>query len=259
MLITACSQTSREKALQTAKDLASTGKLSDTEAIENLQTSRKLLQKLVEIKISAEEWNIYIIRRLVKHYRNQEMWPKAIREINKLTRLQPTEARWYLLKGRVYSQWSRVDESKMKPAVEALNVAIDLDPEMLEAKYSLALLRAFRQKKWELGRKLLRDIAYETEVTSNNRPMVRKARFALGKLEFERGNTRAAKQVYETITKMKRLPLDSKFLALKHLARCQKQLGARQLAANTYKKAAEIKPGNRSVREALRSLGVSGE
>lgn len=259
LLVSGCSRPRREQALQTAKNLMETGDLSDTKALENLRTSRELLNRLVKLKIEAAEWNLYVSRRLAKHYRKLKMWPKAIQQMNKLIELQPTEAQWYLDKGRIYSQWSQVDKSKVQPAVKALEIARELGEGLLEleAKYSLALLRAFRQNNTERGRELLREVAYQAPVTSNNRQIIRKARFALGKLEFESSNYSAARQAYKSILDMDRLPGSDKFQALKHLGRVHRQIGARKAAINTYKKAANLNYSDESVQAALDELGAS--
>ncbi len=255
-LLSACGQTPQEEALQTAKRLARTADLSDTEAIESLEHSQRLLDRLVEIQMSAAEWNLHVTRKLMDYYRRQEMWPKAVEQAEKLIQIQPTHARWYYLKGQIYGEWSQVDPEKVELAIDALRVALDLEPELYEAKYYLGLLKAFRQGEVARGRQHLEEVAYDLPLTAQNRPLVRRARFTLGKLEFEINNVSAARDIYHSILEMERLPRADKFRTHRLLSQVYRTMGAHQLAANQLRHAASIYPDDPRLQRQMKELGI---
>ncbi len=251
-----CGPSPHEEALRTARRLARTGELSDTEAIQNLHTSQELLEELVRIQINANEWNLYLIRRLVNFYHRREMWPQALEQVEKLIDIQPTEPRWYLLKGQIYGEWSRIDLELVEPAIEAFNVARDIDSELHEATYYIALLKGFRLGDVRRARPLFEEVGYQIPSPAEHRSLIRRARFALGKLEFEQGNIRAARDVYESIAQMENLPRHEEFRVRRLLGIVYRVLGARDKAINDLRKAQRLYPDDPRVQEELRKLGV---
>lgn len=246
-----------ERAYRLAQQLSSDGALSDTEVIRYSRVSRSLLERLARLKIKASEREVYVLERLLDSYQNLRMWPRAVEVADQLIRLQPTEPDWYQRKGQVLSQWSRVEPGRAEAAERAFQAALELDPQLLRARYGLGVLYAFRMDRTGEARRQLKRITDRKTVRAKQIPVVVEARFALGKLEFQQGNYRAAQDVYRTISEMGSIDSHSRFLAYKHRGQTYRQIGAPERARRMYQEAYQIQPTNSSVRNALRELGVT--
>jgi len=256
VLVTGCGQSRHEKALQTAKTLMGNGSLSDTEAIKYKEASAELLERLATVKIEASQRQIYVLERLLQRYKNQEMWPKAADVVDQLISLQPTEIRWRLNKGQVHSQWSQVNPDHVEPARNAFRAALELNSESLEAKYGLGILYAFRTDDRERGRRYLRQVADHSPIDVKNRNIIKEARFALGRLDYERSNYSSAANRFRQITEMESISKTSRFMAHRNLGRTYLKMGNRGRAKDSLNKAYKLQPTNSDVRRMLRDLGV---
>lgn len=255
-LAAGCGQTEAEKALQTAKTLTRNDPFSDTEVIRNLQKSERLLSRLVEVKVEAAEWKIFSLRKLINRYIEREMWPLAAREIQKLIELQPTAPEWYLQKGQIYSQWAKVEEDKSREAREAFETALQLDRELLKARYGLGIIHAFRLEEVEPGREYLEDVAYkDPPPDADRRETIKNARFALGRLEHREGNYSAAVEALSRVPEMQGISRDSKFYALKNIGQIYEESGSKDLARQYYLRANQLYDDPK-VTQALERLGA---
>ncbi len=255
VLMSGCGETEAERALRLAKELHQTNSLSDTEVIRNLQASERMLDRLVRVKIQAAEWRIRTLRRLIDRYMVRNMWPEAAREIEKLIELQPTNADWYFRKGQIYSQWARVEEEKAVEARQAFEVALQLEPDHLKARYGLGVVHAFRLENIEQGRRYLEQVGYETEEVVKKRETIKNARFALGRLEHQEGNFTAAVEALEAIVEMRGVSSDSRFFALKNIGQIYEETGSAGLAREYYLRANRLYGRDPEVNQALERLG----
>ena len=256
VVLSACGQNSREQALETAQELARNGALSDTEAIESLSASNQLLERLASVKIRASQQQVYVLQRLLERYKNQKMWPRASETVDQLIDLQPTESRWHLEKGQIHSSWSQVDPDQVSVARRAYQTVLELSPDSLPARYGLGILHGFRAENPDIARQYLREVVQHQPITSKNRPVIRRSRFALGRLEFEQGNLSAAARSFQAVTEMESIVAEYHFLAHRNLGRTYRQMNDLDRARNHYQKAYEIQPTNSTVRHQLRELGV---
>lgn len=257
--VAGCGDNKFQEAYETAKTLSSNGDLTDTQAIKYYGTSQELLRQIAGLKIKAERRNLYVLRQLLGHYEDLEMWSQVVETADKLVGLQPTNKEWYIRKGRAHIQLSTVDSSHHEPAERAFRAALEIDPNSLKAHYGLGVLYGFHMDEGAKARRHLRKAAYETKVTVKNRPEVVDARFALGKFEYETGNLSAARKAFQSILGMESLTSESKFLAQKNLGDVYRRMGSTELAKQHYHQAYNINPVNSSVRDRLRSLGVEIE
>jgi lipopolysaccharide biosynthesis regulator YciM len=106
------------------------------------------------------------------------------------------------------------------------------------------------------GRKQLQEITEKKTVRAKQIPIVVEARFALGKLEYQEGNYRAAVDVYRQIAEMNSIGSQSRFMAYKHLGRTYRTMGATEQARQMFQEAYQIQPTDSSIRNSLRELGV---
>jgi len=256
VLLSACGQTSQERALETARELARNGSISDTEAIESLSASNQLLERLASVKIRASQEQVYVLRRLLERYKDQQMWPRASETVDQLIELQPTESRWHLEKGQIHSSWSQVDPDQVPVARRAYETVLELKPDSLSARYGLGILHGFRADNPNIARQYLREVANRQPITAKNRPMIRRGRFALGRLEFEQGNLSAAARQFQAVTEMESIAAEYHFLAHRNLGRTYRQMNDLDRARNHYQRAYEIQPTDGTVRRQLRELGV---
>lgn len=257
--LTGCGESEYERTYRVAKELSQKGPLTDTEYVQRLETADELLEQVTSVKIRASERHLYVLQRLLGHYENLEMWNKAVPVAERLTRLQPTNEEWHRHLGRIHSTLSRTDESHVEPAERAFRTALELNPDSIRANYGLGLLYGFHADEVQRGRKFLRRAAYEQNVTVKNRPHVVDARFALGKLEFEKGETAAAQEAFESILEMESISREARFLALKNIGDVHRSRNATELAKQSYHKAYEIEPTDSQIRSRLRNLGVTVE
>jgi len=254
-----CGESRYEKALRTARTLMGNGDLSDTAAVSNMETSRQLLKNLAGIKIRASRHQVYVLEKLLQRYEDMEMWPRAAEVVNELIRLQPTEVKWHVDKGRIYSQWSQVKPNLIEESERAFQTALELNPQSLEARYGLGILYAFRANQVDEARPHLKRVSNHSPITVKNRDIIRQARFALGRMEFEQGNLSQAVNVFQKLSTMDNTAPSTRFLALRNLGRTYQRMGASEMARDTYRKALEIRPNDGGVRRRLRNLGVEPE
>ncbi|MGM0380687.1 MAG: tetratricopeptide repeat protein [bacterium] len=254
-LTSACGQTEAEKALETAKTLTRSDDFSDTKVIQNLQTSERLLERLVKVQVEAAEWRIFALRKLINRYIEREMWPLAAREVEKLIQLQPTNAQWYLQKGQIYSQWAKVDTARAEEAKEAFEVALQLNKDYIAARYGLGVLHSFRLGNVQTGRDYLEKVAFESGETVKNRDTITNARFALARLEHREGNYSAAIDALAKVPDMDGISRQSKFYALKNIARIYEDSGSAGLAREYYLRANELVDDAPEIKRALERLG----
>lgn len=254
--LTGCGDNKFESAYETAQTLSADGSLTDTESIKYFKSSQELLRELAGIKIKAEQRNLYVLEKLLDRYQNLDMWPRAIETAEKLIQLQPTNAEWYIRKGRAHVQMSTVSESHHEPAERAFRTALEIDANSIRAHFGLGLLYGFHMDEVEKARRHLRKAAYEIPITVKNRPEVVDARFALGKLEFQNGRVNQAKEAFDSILNMESLSSESRFLAQKNLGDVYRRRGSTEMAKQHYHRAYEINPVDSTIRNRLRSLGV---
>jgi len=253
-VVAGCGKTKHEKALEVAKRLTLTGSLSDTEAVKSLQQSEKLLNRLVRIKIDAAKWRIRSLRRLSEKYIEMGMLELASKELEKLIDLQPVQPRWYIMKGQLYSRWATVAEDKISKAERSFQTALELENDSLPARYGLGVLYAFQADRPQRGRQFLRELSFDQRVTNRTRTYVKKARFALSRLEFQQGNYRETVRILREITKMQTLNRDSRFMAYKNLGQVYEQLSAKEMAIQAYRKANDVYQYDNEVNKALERL-----
>jgi tetratricopeptide (TPR) repeat protein len=249
-----CGETKHEKALEVAKRLTLTGSLSDTEAVESLQQSEKLLNRLVQIKIDAAKWRVRALRRLSEKYIEMGMFEPASKELEKLIDLQPVQPRWYIMKGQLYSRWATVAENKISEAERSFQMALELETNSLPARYGLGVLYAFQADKPQRGRQFLQELSFEQRVTNRTRTYVKKARFALSRLEFQQGNYRKAARILREITDMDTISRDTRFMAYKNLGKVYEQLSSKEMALQAYRQANQVYQHDNEVNKALKRL-----
>lgn len=257
LLLSGCGETRHEEALRTARTLMSTGGLSDTEAVQNLETSDQLLERLANVKVTARQDQLYVLEQMLERYEKLRMWSEAAETVDKLIRLQPTEISWRLAKGRIYSRWSQVNPEHVSTAREAFETALELNPDSLEAKYGLGVLLSFRTEDLrERGRSLLNDVANHTPVTVKNREIIKEARFALGRFHYEQGQVASASDYFRQITTMGNITPESRFMAHRNLGRTYLEMGDRNRAREQLRQAYELQPSDPEIRRMLTELGV---
>lgn len=258
-LLAGCGEEPYERTYEVAKELSQKGPLTDTEYVRRLETSNELLEQITSLKIRASERQLYVLRRLLDHYDNLQMWNEALPVAERLTQLQPTKEEWHLRLGRIHATLVRQDDSHIEPAERAFRTVLEMNPNSVRANYGLGLLYAFHADEPKRGRKFLQRAANEIKVTVKNRPHVVDARFALGKLEFGEGRSEAAREAFESILEMSSISKESRFLALKNLGDVYRSRNSTELAKEYYHKAYQIQPTDSSVRSRLRNMGVTVE
>lgn len=254
ILTAGCGKTEHEQALEIAKQLTLTDRISDTEAVESLQASERLLDHLTQVKIDAARWRVHALRKLAERYMNMGMLELAEEELDKLIELQPVQERWHVMKGQLYSRWAIVDREKIPQAERSFQIALELDEKSLPGRYGLAVLYAFHANQKELGRKLLQEIAFEQKIITRTRPYVKQARFALARLEFEDGNYREAEKVLRETVEMTGLSRDSRFMGYKNLGQVYEHQGATEMAIQSYRQAHKFHEYDPEVNRALERL-----
>ncbi|MFB6357351.1 MAG: tetratricopeptide repeat protein [bacterium] len=248
-------ESKRERALRLAKQLSNTGDLSDTEVVKNLKASNELLKKLASIKLEASTRQAYVLEKLVLRYEEMNMLKKAARYADQWVQLQPGDARAHLIRGRIYSKMANLDKHYARMAERAFQKALSFKPDLLEAKFGLGTLYAFRLDNVSKGREFLEEVALHTRVRAKHIEVIKEARFALGKLEYEQGNYGVARKVFQKIVDMDGITSASKLLAHRNLGRTYRRLNLSDQALKHYRKAYEIDPSNQRVREALTNMG----
>lgn len=256
VLLSACGQSPQEQALQTARQLSQTSSLNDTEAITSLSASNDLLERLASVKIKASQRQVYVLKKLLDRYKSQKMWPRAAEIVAQLIDLQPTESRWHLEKGQIYSNWAQVDPRHVEPARRGYQTALELSPDSLAARYGLGILYGFRGDQPERARQYFKQVTKHQPITAKNRPIIRRARFALGRLEFEQGNLRESARQFRSVTKMESIPSRYHFLAYRNLGQTYRAMNNLDRARKSYRQAYKIQPTDDTVRRRLRELGV---
>ncbi len=258
-LVLGCGQEDYEETYEVAKRLSQKGPLTDTEYVRHLETSDELLKQITSIKIRASNRQHYVLRNLLDHYENLEMWRKAASVAERLTQLQPTKEQWHVRLGRVHARLSQVDEDHIEPAQRAFRTALEINPDSVQANYGLGVLHGFHAGNPDKGRRFLRQAAYKSKVNAKTRPYVVEARFALGKLEFQQDKWEAAREAFEKILDLESISRESRFLALKNVGDVYRSRNSNDLAKKYYQRAYDIEPTDSAVRSRLRSLGVTVE
>jgi lipopolysaccharide biosynthesis regulator YciM len=256
IFLVGCGETDYEKTYRVAKELSSKGSLTDTEYVRRLATSQELLEDIASIKIEASKRKLYVLEQLLDHYEKLDMWPEARKVADRLVELQPTNIEWYLHLGRIHSNLSKVDDSHIKPAERAFKTALEMDPNSIKANYGIGVLYGFRKGNIEQGRRYLEKAGYDNEMTVQNKPIIVDARFALGKLEYQNNNFRAARETFKSILDMTSISTSARAIANKNLGDVYRAMNSTDLAKQAYLRSYDLDPTNSQVRSRLRELGV---
>lgn len=256
LALVGCGDSGYKDTYEVAKKLSNRGPLTDTEYVRRLETSEELLDQVAGIKIKAIQRKLYVLEKMLNQYENLKMWPKVIETAKKLVELQPSNIEWYLHQGRAHTNMAGVREESVEKAERSFRTALELEPDSIKAHYGLGILYGFHTGDIKLARRHLNKAANDVEITVKNRPEVVQARFALGKLEYQNGNSSPARETFKSILGMESISQEAKFLAQKNLGDVYRQMGSRELAKQHYHKAYELEPTDSQIRSRLRGLGV---
>lgn len=202
-------------------------------------------------RVSAWETRGMVYRELIGLAVQADEW--AIRSFKKAIGLEPTNPLLHLELGKLYLNKAREKKFEKKEnlrlAREEFNKALELKPDLIDAKIQLALLLETEGKIKEAIEKL-EELKSSFSLTT---PVLSRAEaiFQLGRLYFNQGKIDKAMREFKEAIR-----LNPNFANARYsLGICYQQKGEKEKAIQEFKKVLELNPGNEEVRKRLEELG----
>jgi|GEM_PF-3020893 len=177
-----------------AKYLSDKGKKE--EALKELELTSRELQLVIDT-VEIDVFRAEIYKNLARQYFMRDMWEKAIENSQKAIDFLPTDESLYFIIGTSLFQLSKViedqktKESYIDRAEVNLEKVISINPDYIEARYTLALIKI---DKGDLG-EALNQLNYVLNLEPKNVP----ALFARARVYYEMGQLLNARDDYSKL------------------------------------------------------------